>query len=576
MSFRLKTILLFVGASLLPYLAVVFFIVFKSETDHFEKIKKEQQTTLELAAARIAGELDSLKKELRFIAKLDIMDDIISRDIDRRIADILIAKKEDMGLIGDIYVTDTAGQIVSASAFERIGKPFDLPYRFSADITASFDPGKRIGRLYLTYNLQNLKKHLRNTPESTMYLYETADRSPLFREKIFTDTITFSRPIPGLPQTQLRLDLDKNAALDIFAELQNVILWATLGGTLLIIGAAAFFASRITGPVTQLSRVAAAISETGDYTKRVSVDSDDEIGRLSRAFNTMVESIDEALRKLKEESRNKIRLQEEKSKNEMLESLSKKLSKYLSPQIYNQIFEKKMDAKLESKRKKLTVFFSDIVSFTETTEMMEAEDLAAILNHYLNEMSDIALEFGGTVDKFIGDAVMIFFGDPESQGIKEDARLCVAMALKMIERMHELEAAWYKMGVTRPFKIRIGIHTGFSTVGNFGSENRMDYTIIGGAINLASRLESISGENEITISEETKLLIEEYFDCLEVDAIAVKGFHNPVKIYKVLGEKEKSDTLSESFEGFSLTLDPARADRERAVSTLEKLLQRLR
>lgn len=575
MSFRLKTILLFLGAGLIPYLAVVFFIVFKTETEHFEKIKKEQQLSLDLAAARIATQIESLHKELRFIAKLDVMDDIISADIDRRIANILIAKKKDLGLIGDIYVTDMKERIISASAFESIGKQFDMPYRYSVEIKASFD-NHPIGRLYLTYALENLKKHLHNDPQKTMYLFDKTHQKTLLKQAEFSQTITFSKPIPPLPGIVLRLDLNKSEALNIFKELQSLILWATLGGTFLIIAVSAYFASRITGPVTQLSRVATAISDTGDYSKRVEVRSDDEIGRLSRAFNTMVQSIDDALMRLKEESRNKIRLREEKSKNEMLESLSKKLSKYLSPQIYNQIFEKKMDAKLESKRKKLTVFFSDIVSFTETTETMEPEDLSAILNHYLNEMSSIALEYGGTVDKFIGDAVMIFFGDPESKGVKEDARLCVAMAIKMIERMRELETEWYKLGVTRPFKIRIGIHTGFSTVGNFGSENRMDYTIIGGAINLASRLESISGNNEITISEETKLLIEEYFECREFDAIPVKGFQKPVKIYRVIGDKELPQNVSENFDGFSLSLDPSRADREKTVSVLEAVLKKLR
>lgn len=575
MSFRLKTILLFLGAGLIPYLAVVFFIVFKTETEHFEKIKKEQQLSLDLAATRIATQIESLHKELRFIAKLDVMDDIISADIDRRIANILIAKKKDLGLIGDIYVTDMKDRIISASAFESIGKQFDKPYRYTVEIKASFD-NRPIGHLYLTYALENLKKHLHNDPRKTMYLFDETHQKTVLKQAEFAQKITFSKPIPPLPGIILRLDLNKTEALDIFKELQSLILWATLGGTFLIIAVSAYFASRITGPVTQLSRVATAISDTGDYSKRVEVRSDDEIGRLSKAFNTMVQSIDDALKRLKEESRNKIRLQEEKSKNEMLESLSKKLSKYLSPQIYNQIFEKKMDAKLESKRKKLTVFFSDIVSFTETTETMEPEDLSAILNHYLNEMSSIALEYGGTVDKFIGDAVMIFFGDPESKGVKEDARLCVAMALKMIERMRELETEWYKLGVTRPFKIRIGIHTGFSTVGNFGSENRMDYTIIGGAINLASRLESISGSNEITISEETKLLVEEYFECREFDAIPVKGFHKPVKIYKVIGDRELPQSVSESFDGFSLSLDPSRADREKTVSVLEAVLKKLR
>lgn len=575
MSFKAKTILLFLGTALIPYLAVVFFIVFKSEGEQFEKIKKEQQATLKLAASRISAQVESLQKELLFIAKLDVMDDIISRDIDRRISDILIAKKEDLGLSGDIYVTDAQGMIVSSSDFDAVGKPFEETFRFSTEILASFD-NKPIGNLYLTYGLENLRKHLHASPQSVMYLYDDAAGEAVFKTESFADVITFSRELPAFSTLQLRLDLDKKAALNVFNEIRNIILLASLGGALLIVAVAAFFASRITGPVTQLSRVATEISETGDYSKRVNVDSEDEIGRLSRAFNTMVESIDTALKRLREESRNKIRLQEEKSKNEMLESLSKKLSKYLSPQIYDQIFSKKMDAKLESKRKKLTVFFSDIVGFTETTEMMEPEDLSAILNHYLNEMSSIALEFGGTVDKFIGDAVMIFFGDPESKGVKEDARLCVAMALKMIERMKELESAWYKMGVTRPFKIRIGIHTGFSTVGNFGSENRMDYTIIGGAINLASRLESISGENEITVSEETKLLVEEYFHCLEVDAIRVKGFHAPVKIYKVLGEATKDETIVEEFEGFSLKFDPARADREKSLAALEALLKKVR
>jgi class 3 adenylate cyclase/HAMP domain-containing protein len=523
---------------------------------------------------RIATELDSLQKELRFIARLDVMDDIITRDIDRRIAGILAAKKEDLALIGEIYVTDMAGRIVSASAFERVGQPFEEPYRFAADITASFD-GQPIGRLYLTYGLENLKKHLISDNAQSIYFFDTAAHAPLMQNAVFPDAITFSRPIPQLGSTEVRLDLNPAEVLSVFAELRSIILLGTAAGILLIIAVSAYFASRITRPVSRLSEVADDISTTGDYTKRVEVYSDDEIGRLSRAFNAMIQSVEDALNRLKEESQNRIRLQEEKSKNEMLESLSKQLSKYLSPQIYNQIFEKKINATLESRRKKLTVFFSDIVGFTDTTEKMEAEDLSTILNHYLNEMSTIALEFGGTVDKFIGDAIMIFFGDPETKGVKEDARLCIAMALKMIRRMHELEAEWYKMGVTHPFKIRIGIHTGFSTVGNFGSENRMDYTIIGGTINLASRLESISGENEITISEETMLLISDTFVCQEIDAIKVKGFQNPVKIYKVLGERGKTPLLQEAFDGFALSIDPDQADREKSIAALRAVLQKL-
>ncbi len=176
-------------------------------------------------------------------------------------------------------------------------------------------------------------------------------------------------------------------------------------------------------------------------------------------------------------------------KNTMLEALSSKLSKYLSPQIYKSIFSGDQNVEIASKRKKLTVFFSDIAAFTETTDNLESEDLTEVLNHYLTEMSAIALQHGATIDKYIGDAMLLFFGDPESRGVKEDAEACVRMAVAMQRRMRELEQEWRNRGLERPFRIRMGISTGFCTVGNFGSKDRMDYTIIGNEVNLAARLE---------------------------------------------------------------------------------------
>ncbi len=174
----------------------------------------------------------------------------------------------------------------------------------------------------------------------------------------------------------------------------------------------------------------------------------------------------------------------------MLEALSAKLGKYLSPQIYNSIFSGEQSVEILSKRKKLTIFFSDIAAFTETTDNLESEELTAVLNHYLTEMSTIALEYGATIDKYIGDAMLLFFGDPESNGVKEDAKACVMMAIAMQRRMRELEQEWRDRGLERPFRIRMGICTGFCTVGNFGSRDRIDYTIIGNEVNLAARLES--------------------------------------------------------------------------------------
>mgnify|MGYP000724624209 FL=1 len=120
----------------------------------------------------------------------------------------------------------------------------------------------------------------------------------------------------------------------------------------------------------------------------------------------------------------------EKAKNE-IQLLTEKLSKYLSPQLYNILFSGYETADASSSRKKLTIFFSDLVQFTRLSDKLEPEELTAMLNFYLTEMSNIALEHGGTIDKYIGDAILIFFGDPESTGFQEDAIKCVSMAIDM-------------------------------------------------------------------------------------------------------------------------------------------------
>ena len=113
-------------------------------------------------------------------------------------------------------------------------------------------------------------------------------------------------------------------------------------------------------------------------------------------------------------------------------------------------------------------------------------------------MSQIALAHGATIDKYVGDAILVFFGDPESRGVEEDAIACVTMALAMRKRMSELQTTWRASGIETPLRCRMGINTGVCTVGNFGSEDRIDYTIIGGGdVNLASRIESACPPNEI-------------------------------------------------------------------------------
>lgn len=263
--------------------------------------------------------------------------------------------------------------------------------------------------------------------------------------------------------------------------------------------------------------------------------------------------------------------------NSDLKNLSIQLSKYLSPQLYNSIFTSKQEVKIETKRKKLTIFFSDIKNFTKTTEYLEPEDLTNLLNNYLNEMSIIALKHGATIDKFIGDAIVIFFGDPQSKGVEEDALLCVSMAIEMKQRMEELREQWLRSGIAQPFEIRIGINTGYCTVGNFGSESRLDYTIIGNHVNLASRIESNATVNEILISEDTYLLIKESIHCIKKELIEVKGFDNLIQTYQV-SDTFHRNVIKEQQNGFTLSIDfdHHQIDKSQVIKTLELTLKQLK
>ena len=173
-------------------------------------------------------------------------------------------------------------------------------------------------------------------------------------------------------------------------------------------------------------------------------------------------------------------------------------------------------------------------------------------------MSKIALKYGGTIDKFVGDAILIFFGDPETNGEKADATSCVFMALEMRERMKFMRQIWEDQGISKPLNIRIGINTGYCNVGNFGSEDRLDYTIIGGEVNLASRLETNAPVGQILVSHETYSLIKNSVICEEREEINVKGLAHKVRTYQVIDKKEQNEKrvtkLQDNYEGFSLSL----------------------
>jgi adenylate cyclase len=250
--------------------------------------------------------------------------------------------------------------------------------------------------------------------------------------------------------------------------------------------------------------------------------------------------------------------------NKFLASIAAKISRYLAPQIYSSIFSGQKDVIAHTERKKLSIFFSDIKDFTAAAERLQPEEMTALLNEYLTEMSAIALKHGGTIDKFIGDAILVFFGDPESKGTAEDAKACLAMAADMQRRIAELNIKWRRQGIEQPFRVRMGINTGYCNVGNFGSTDRMDYTIIGVECNLAARLQSIAEPGQIVLGYETYALVRDRVIAHPLPSIAMKGIGRDVVPYAV--DSTIDDTgrrlqlFSEQMTGLDFYLDTSIVD----------------
>ena len=317
-----------------------------------------------------------------------------------------------------------------------------------------------------------------------------------------------------------------NRAIDVGSKLLLLLNTVSILGALLI--GWGYVARQITAPVVRMTDAAAAFEEQrfdpetlAGVRKRT-----DELGELARTFTRMageVQTRTDTLDRLVAERTSK------------LENVANRLAKYLSPQIYNSIFSAKGEAAGSLARKNLTIFFSDIEGFTDISDGMEPERLSFLINTYLSEMSNIAIEHGGTIDKFIGDAILVFFGDPETEGDRNDALRCARMALRMRDRVRELEKVWHEHGISKPLRARMGITTGYCTVGNFGSVHRLDYTVLGSPVNLAARLQARADADTILIADSTWLLIRDVADATPMGEITPKGFTRPVGCYRLNG-----------------------------------------
>lgn len=207
-----------------------------------------------------------------------------------------------------------------------------------------------------------------------------------------------------------------------------------------------------------------------------------------------------------------------------------RLKRYVSPQIAESIVSSGSDKYLMNARKLLTICFSDLKGFTEASESMEPEDTIKLLNEYFTEMTKIIFQYGGTLDKFIGDGILVFFGDPIMY--ENHAERAVRMAIDMREKVRDLRNHWLEMGCN--IDIYFGINTGYATVGNIGSAIQMNYTVIGHQVNIAHRLQMEARPGQILVTARTLSEIKDIVETEEIRQVKLKGIHKPVDVYNVL------------------------------------------
>jgi class 3 adenylate cyclase len=288
------------------------------------------------------------------------------------------------------------------------------------------------------------------------------------------------------------------------------------------------------GIITSSATDDGALVKLAEDGNRAALQINDYVQGVSSVNRNLEVRIEQRTRELEETNRQLA------AQKKYIEEISSKISRYLPEQVYQSIFSGDIGTEIQSQRKQLTVFFSDIRDFTPRTERLEPEALSEILNTYFSSMTEIARAHGATIDKFIGDAILAFFGDPQSSGLEKDAERCVLMAIDMQRCMSEFAGAFAHLGMHDPLEIRIGINSGYCTVGNFGSYERMDYTIIGSPVNVAARLQGACTPNSILLSGSTRALVREKFQLESRGHLSLKGIAEEVEAFDVVFDIEKA------------------------------------
>ena len=280
-------------------------------------------------------------------------------------------------------------------------------------------------------------------------------------------------------------------------------------------------------PVRKVDQALARIAG-GDFDEHVEVPNRDEFGRLTANLNRTSGRLSELYRDLTQLNENL-----ERTVEEQLGQIrrAEQLRRYLAPQVADAVLSGGAPVSLESTRRNLTILFANIRGFTSMSERVEPEELIDALNEYFATMTDVVFRHGGTLDKYVGDGILSFFGDPIP--FEDHAERAVATALEMRSLLRGIRTKWMER-LHEELNVGIGISTGYVTVGNIGSDTRTEYTVIGNHVNLASGLAETAEPNQILVTERTLAAVRGRVEAEPVDEISLEDVHRPVKIFEIL------------------------------------------
>ena len=305
-----------------------------------------------------------------------------------------------------------------------------------------------------------------------------------------------------------------------------------------------FFSFYLTNPLLLIATAMRQIISTGDLSQRVEVLYKDETGELGHSFNLMVAELDKAYQEIKGYA---LKAAIAHHKEQKIRNI---FQKYVPKTVIDQIFSNP-ESMLMGQERILALLFSDVRGFTTITESMLPHEVVESLNAYFGAMVEIIIKRKGIVDKYIGDAIMAFFGAPVRY--RDEALQAVLSAFEMLEALQGFNE-WQLRRKRPAFKIGIGINYGVVTVGNIGSERKMDYTVIGDMVNVASRLEGLTKvyKEELIVSESVVKYLEGRFPCRLIDRVVVKGKTSGIGIY--VPRRTLSDGEQEAWELHSKAL----------------------